>query len=44
VNPKARATTVKLSANPHYGLSELESDNRDEENMAMLQAIARHIA
>ncbi len=44
VNPKARATIVKLSANPRYGLSELESDNRDEENMAMLQAIARHIA
>ena len=44
VNPKARATIVKLSANPRYGLSELESDNRDEENLAMLQAIARHIA
>jgi len=40
VNPKARATIVKLSANPRYGLSELESDNRDEENMAVLRAIA----
>lgn len=44
VNPQARATIVKLSANPRYGLSELESDNRDEENMVMLQSIAKHIA
>jgi len=44
VNPQARATIVKLSANPRYGLSELESDNRDAENMVMLQAIADHIA
>ena len=43
VNPEARATIVKLSANPRYGLSELESDNREEENMAMLQAIAGYI-
>lgn len=44
VNPHARTTIVKLSANPRYGLSELESDNRDEENMVMLQAIAKHLA
>ncbi len=43
VNPAARATIVKLSANPRYGLSELESDNRDEENMVMLQTIAQHM-
>lgn len=44
VNPQARATIVKLSANPRYGLSEAESDNRDEENMVMLQAVAAHMA
>jgi CubicO group peptidase (beta-lactamase class C family) len=43
VNPQARTTIVKLSANPRYGLTELESDNREEENMVMLQAIAAHM-
>lgn len=43
VDPVSRCTIVKLSANPRYGLSELESDNKDEENLVMLQAIARSL-
>ena len=40
VDPTSRVTIVKLSANPRYGVSELESDNRDEETLAFLRAIA----
>lgn len=44
VDPISRATLVKLSANPSYGISEKESDNKDEENLAMLQAISRSLS
>ena len=37
------ATIVKLSANPAYGTSTEERDNKDEEKLVMLQAIARNI-
>ncbi|MFT5579115.1 MAG: CubicO group peptidase (beta-lactamase class C family) [Paraglaciecola psychrophila] len=40
-DPSRGIVIVKLSANPRYGVSELEADNKDEENMAFLQAIAR---
>ena len=43
VNPGSRATIVKLSANPSYGTSTDERDNKDEENLVMLQAIARQL-
>ena len=43
VHPGNRSVIVKLSANPNYGLSEKESDNKDEENMAMLQAISNNL-
>ena len=35
VDPSTRTTIVKLSANPSYGVSENESDNKDEENLEM---------
>ena len=44
VNPAARCVIVKLSANPRYGVSELEADNKDEENMALIRAIADGLA
>ena len=44
VDPASRVTIVKLSANPRYGVSELESDNRDEETLAFLRAVARAAA
>jgi CubicO group peptidase (beta-lactamase class C family) len=42
VDPASRTTIVKLSANRRYGMTELESDNRDIENVAFLRAIAEH--
>lgn len=44
VDPHTNAVIVKLSANPRYGMSELESDNKDEENLAMLQAISQTLS
>ena len=44
VDPVSRATVVKLSANPSYGISEDESDNKDEENLEMLRAICRSMS
>ena len=35
VDPSTRTTIVKLSANPSYGVTENESDNKDEENLEM---------
>lgn len=43
VDPKSRSVIVKLSANPRYGLSEEESDNREEETVAMLEAFVEHL-
>jgi CubicO group peptidase (beta-lactamase class C family) len=42
VDPPSRTTVVKLSANRRFGMSELESDNRVLENVALLRAIAAH--
>ncbi len=42
VDPVARTTIVKLSANRKYGTSTTESTNRDSENVEVLRAIARH--
>jgi CubicO group peptidase (beta-lactamase class C family) len=41
VDPHRRTTIVKLSANRRYGTSTAERDNRDDENVVVLQAIAR---
>lgn len=38
VDPSARATVVKLSANRRYGLSTDESDNREGETVAFIRA------
>ena len=40
VNPETATTIVKLSANRNYGTSDLESTNRDIENVEFLRAIA----
>jgi CubicO group peptidase (beta-lactamase class C family) len=40
VDPASRTTIVKLSANRRFGTSELESDSRIGENVALLRAIA----
>ncbi|MGW0828451.1 serine hydrolase domain-containing protein [Streptomyces sp. NPDC002845] len=42
VDPTARTTIVKLSANRRYGTSTEESTNRDMETVAFLRAIAQH--
>jgi CubicO group peptidase (beta-lactamase class C family) len=42
--PSTRTTIVKLSANPSYGVSENESDNKDEENLEMLRAITKSLS
>ena len=44
VHPQARTVIVKLSANRAYGTSSEERTNREMENLAVLRAIARHIA
>lgn len=41
VNPKRGLVIVKLSANPRYGTSKDERDNKDAENIQALQAISR---
>ena len=43
VDPARDTVIVKLSANPAYGTTTRESDNKDLENIAVLQAISRHI-
>lgn len=43
VDPWRDTVIVKLSANPAYGTTTRESDNKDLENIAVLQAISRHI-
>ena len=43
VDPVARVTIVKLSANRTYGTTEGEADNHEEETTAFLRAVARHI-
>jgi CubicO group peptidase (beta-lactamase class C family) len=40
VDPSRGVTIVKLSANPAYGTSMAESDNREMENIALLRSIA----
>jgi CubicO group peptidase (beta-lactamase class C family) len=42
VDPATNVTIVKLSANPRYGLSEHDTDNRDVETIHFLRAIAQH--
>ena len=42
VDPKRDTVIVKLSANPAYGTTTKEQDNKDLENIAALQAISRH--
>lgn len=44
VNPSSRTVLVKLSANPRYGLSENEADNREEETVAFLRAVNAKIS
>jgi CubicO group peptidase (beta-lactamase class C family) len=41
VDPSRDAVVVKLSANRRYGLSALETDNREGENAALLHALAQ---
>lgn len=43
VDPPSKSVVVKLSANPAYGTSPEEADNKDEENLVMLQAICRSL-
>ena len=43
VDPSRDTVIVKLSANPAYGTTTRESDNKDLENIALLQAISQHI-
>ncbi|MEZ5595223.1 MAG: serine hydrolase [Pseudomonadales bacterium] len=43
VDPKRNTVIVKLSANPAYGTTTREQDNKDLENIALLQAISRHV-
>jgi len=42
VDPARDTVIVKLSANPAYGTTTRESDNKDLENIAVLQAISQH--
>lgn len=44
VDSSSRTTIVKLSANPSYGVSADESDNKDEENLELLRAIGRSLS
>lgn len=41
VDPSRAVVIVKLSANPAYGTSHDDADNKDEENLLALRAIAR---
>ncbi|WP_063053994.1 serine hydrolase domain-containing protein [Nocardia arthritidis] len=41
VDPASDTVIVKLSANRHYGVANLESTNRDVENVELLRTIAR---
>lgn len=43
VDPRQETVIVKLSANPAYGTSTREADNRDLENLTALRAISRAI-
>jgi len=42
VDPNRDTVIVKLSANPAYGTTTRESDNKDLENIAVLRAISQH--
>ena len=44
VDPARDTVIVKLSANPAYGTTTKEEDNKDLENIALLQAISRQLA
>ena len=44
VDPDRETVIVKLSANPAYGTTDQEEDNKDNENLAALLAISAHIA
>jgi CubicO group peptidase (beta-lactamase class C family) len=43
VDPERGTVIVKLSANPAYGTSTREDDNRDNENIEALRAISRQL-
>jgi CubicO group peptidase (beta-lactamase class C family) len=43
VDPRREVTIVKLSANRRYGISDTEADNREDENLALLRALARQV-
>ena len=42
VDPVRETVIIKLSANPAYGTTTRESDNKDLENIAVLRAISQH--
>ena len=44
VDPDRETVIVKLSANPAYGTTDREEDNKDNENLAALLAISEHVA
>lgn len=44
VDPNNETVIVKLSANPAYGTTAEEADNKDNENLAALHAISEHFA
>jgi hypothetical protein len=43
VDPVSRAVIVTRSANPAYGTSEHEADNKDEEKIALLKVISQQL-
>ena len=44
VDPNRDTVIVKLSANPAYGTTTREEDNKDLENLSALRAISQHCA
>ena len=44
VEPDPETVIVKLSANPAHGATDLEEDNKDDENLAARLAIGEHLA
>jgi len=43
ISPATNTVVVKLSANPKYGTSDVESDNKDHENAAFIKAVISSI-
>ena len=44
VDPDRETVIVKLSANPAYGTTDREEENKDNENLAALLAISEHVS